>query len=78
MTAENCLKLLKIYEQKMKDESLPSRIRVQSKKNYDNMKAHIQKYRPNLTIPQAEVAPEKPAEPKEKPKVNQHGKKSKR
>lgn len=41
MTVENCLKLLKAYGEKVNDTSLPSHIREQSKKNFENMKKHI-------------------------------------
>lgn len=41
MTVENSILRLKAYEKNMNDETLKSHIRKQSKKNYDNMKAHI-------------------------------------
>ncbi len=52
MTAENCLKLLEAYKEKMENGET-SAIKEQSKKNYEMMINHIKMWRPEIELKKA-------------------------
>jgi len=69
MTVENSIKLLKAYKEKMEDETQSSAVREQSKKNYENMKAHIlsgKKYQGHPIIDELKESEEKQTKSKGK------------